>query len=145
MQTVTQVAKAALFRSDGKILILTRSQTALTRLGLYDLPGGGIEQGEDAKTAVLREIQEEIGLVLPEQAVNFVFADTNFYEGRTTIRFLFTGVIEEDLIKLSFEHSEKIWMTLDEAKQKYDPPVWIKAIEYARDHDLLPPVAAHDL
>lgn len=31
----------------------------------WDLPGGGVEPGEDARSAALREIQEEIGLTLP--------------------------------------------------------------------------------
>lgn len=36
---------------------------ALEATGEYFLPGGGIEAGEDAPTALVREVAEEVGLV----------------------------------------------------------------------------------
>jgi 8-oxo-dGTP diphosphatase len=50
---------AAIFR-DGRALIVRRAQPPA--LGLYTLPGGGVELGETLADAVIREVREETGL-----------------------------------------------------------------------------------
>ena len=50
--------------------VLTRRTTALRRhSGQYALPGGRVDDDEDIQTALLREIEEEIGVRLEEDAV----------------------------------------------------------------------------
>jgi 8-oxo-dGTP pyrophosphatase MutT (NUDIX family) len=50
--------------------VLTRRPTSLRRhSGQWALPGGRLEPGESAADAVLREIQEEVGLSLAETAI----------------------------------------------------------------------------
>ena len=49
---------------------------------LWDLPGGGLEAGEDARDAALRELREEIGLVLPAESLTPVQAEEIFWEYR---------------------------------------------------------------
>lgn len=48
-------AGGVVIRKDGKFLIMKRD-------GIWDLPKGKLEQGEDAETAALREVKEETGL-----------------------------------------------------------------------------------
>ncbi|MEX0988037.1 MAG: NUDIX domain-containing protein [Bacteroidales bacterium] len=48
-------AGGVVIRSDGKFLIIKRN-------GLWDLPKGKFEPGEDAEKAALREVEEETGL-----------------------------------------------------------------------------------
>lgn len=56
--------------SDGAALLLTRRATTLNRhAGQWALPGGRIDPGEDAITAALREMHEEVGLRLDACAV----------------------------------------------------------------------------
>lgn len=58
-------AKLALF-CDGEILTMQRDDRPdIPWPGLWDLPGGGAEPGEDAPTCALRELHEELGLILP--------------------------------------------------------------------------------
>ena len=52
-------ASIAVFRG-GKVLLAQRGKAPA--LGLYSLPGGRIEPGEQIQTAVLRELDEEVGL-----------------------------------------------------------------------------------
>src|SRR3982751_4709214 len=40
---------------DGKVLLSRQ-------FGKYDLPGGGVDPGEDLKAAVIREVKEETGI-----------------------------------------------------------------------------------
>ena len=50
---------AAIFR-DGKVLIVRRARKPA--LGVYTLPGGGVETGETLVEAVTREVREETAL-----------------------------------------------------------------------------------
>ena len=52
---------AAIFR-DGKVLIVRRARKPA--LGIYTLPGGGVETGETLIEAVIREVHEETALAI---------------------------------------------------------------------------------
>lgn len=56
---------------EGQILAIRRDDSpGINWPGLWDLPGGGREGAESAATCVLRELQEETGLILPEAALS---------------------------------------------------------------------------
>ncbi len=54
---------AALFNRDGLVLVARRADlpNAEGRPGIWQLPQGGIDDGEDPRQAVLRELREEVG------------------------------------------------------------------------------------
>ncbi len=54
---------AVLFNADGLILVARRADmpNAEGAPGGWQLPQGGVDKGEDLRTAVLRELEEEIG------------------------------------------------------------------------------------
>jgi ADP-ribose pyrophosphatase YjhB (NUDIX family) len=52
---------AAIIR-DGKVLIVRRARPPA--LGVFTLPGGGVEAGETLHEAVVREVAEETGLTI---------------------------------------------------------------------------------
>ena len=51
-------------KSNGEFLITRRSLNKIGYPGLWEIPGGSASAGEDSLTAVIREAQEESGLVL---------------------------------------------------------------------------------
>ena len=57
---------AAIFR-DGKVLVVRRARKPA--LGIYTLPGGGVEIGETLLHAVTREVHEETGLEIEPVAL----------------------------------------------------------------------------
>jgi ADP-ribose pyrophosphatase YjhB (NUDIX family) len=59
---VTRLAAYAVVRRDGRRL-LCRIAPGYPAAGRWTLPGGGVEFGEDPARAVIREIEEETGLV----------------------------------------------------------------------------------
>lgn len=52
---------AALFNRDGRVLIARRADLGPDVATAWQLPQGGLDEGEDARAAVLRELAEEIG------------------------------------------------------------------------------------
>jgi len=52
---------AAIIRRDKKILI-TRRQDHVHLAGLWEFPGGKVEDGESLRSALQREIREELGV-----------------------------------------------------------------------------------
>lgn len=61
------VAAAVIENASGEILIAQRSEPEALR-GLWEFPGGKVEDGESPQQALLREIDEELGLAIRVRA-----------------------------------------------------------------------------
>lgn len=89
------------------------------------LPGGGIDPGETARDAAIRECGEEAGLVFDADAEPFVTADHYFlhHDGvvRNTRGQFFTGRIrgEDPILHTETDH-ELVWLTPLEAIMRLD-------------------------
>jgi 8-oxo-dGTP diphosphatase len=60
---VTQVAVGVLFNADGQFLLTTRPSGKAYE-GHWEFPGGKVEAGETVAQALVRELQEEIGITV---------------------------------------------------------------------------------
>lgn len=60
MKTVL-VSAVALIDSDGRVLLAQRPE-GKSMAGLWEFPGGKVEQGETPEVALIRELQEELGI-----------------------------------------------------------------------------------
>jgi 8-oxo-dGTP diphosphatase len=68
------VAACVLIDPDGRVLIAQRPE-GKSMAGLWEFPGGKIEQGERPEQTVIREMQEELGITIKEACLApFVFA-----------------------------------------------------------------------
>ncbi len=133
-------AKVVLFRDDGKLLLLKRSETDSRRPGEWDLPGGGIEPGEELNSGAAREVMEEANIVVDPSELRLIYASTESYADRdSNTRLLFAGHSATDLVTVSFEHSEYKWVDIDTALREFPHPMYTKAIRYGRDNDLFSP------
>lgn len=71
---IVYVAAAALFNQNGELLLAQRPP-GKAMAGLWELPGGKIEQGETPEAALVRELQEELQITVnPEDARPLTFA-----------------------------------------------------------------------
>jgi 8-oxo-dGTP diphosphatase len=59
------VAACALIDSDGRVLIAQRPEGKLMA-GLWEFPGGKVEAGERPEESLIRELNEELGIVVKE-------------------------------------------------------------------------------
>jgi 8-oxo-dGTP diphosphatase len=68
------VVAAALINPDGKVLVQKRSENR-SMAGLWEFPGGKIEPHERPEDALVRELDEELGIiVMPEDITPLSFA-----------------------------------------------------------------------
>lgn len=68
------VAAAALFDTQGRVLI-TQRPGHKTLGGLWEFPGGKVEPGEAPEAALVRELKEELDLIVEPDALDpFAFA-----------------------------------------------------------------------
>jgi len=100
----------------GKILLLRRSDDDTQGGGQWGCPGGAVDANETPRTAILREISEEIGLKFSEKD----FIPSGEYYVHTKYgafkHHIFRIVLKEiPDIKLSDEHSEYTFATPDDA------------------------------
>lgn len=57
------VSAAALVDRDGRVLVQRRPDDA-PMAGLWEFPGGKVEQGETPEAALIRELEEELGIAV---------------------------------------------------------------------------------
>lgn len=89
---------AALIFKDEKILIARRSTGDFSVLGKWEFPGGKVEQNEDEKHAIEREIKEEFELEI--KAKEFLFNNICEYPSKTVDLRLYSC---EDMGNLTYD------------------------------------------
>jgi len=62
---VVLVAACALVDADGRVLLAQRP-AGKTMAGLWEFPGGKVEAGEHPEQSLIRELKEELGIVVSE-------------------------------------------------------------------------------
>ena len=67
VKTVLVVA-CALIDSDGRVLIAQRPEGKVMA-GLWEFPGGKVEAGERPEETLIRELNEELGIVVKEECL----------------------------------------------------------------------------
>lgn len=112
-------AAKALIVKDNSLLIIKRSLTDVQKPGIWELPGGRINGGEEIKTGLVRETKEETGInieiIKPLNLRNFTRDD-----GQKIAMTLFLCKPLGSNVMLSKEHTDFEWIPLDKSKDKLD-------------------------
>ena len=106
------LAVRAVIVRHGKVLIVRRARQPA--MGLYTLPGGGVEVGETLREAVMREVREETALTVePVGIVGYREAIARDRDGRVERHFVILPFAARWIAgepMLSDELSEAMWV-----------------------------------
>lgn len=101
---------------DGKYLLLRRSQTD-KGAGVYEMPGGSIDDGEELAAAAARELAEETGISIDPAEFEplGIFEFHNVETNKHKVKFAFRVVLDQEPeITLSPEHDDFTFVTREE-------------------------------
>ena len=131
MTKIVLVVACALVDVDGRVLICKRPQ-GKSLAGLWEFPGGKVEAGETPEAALIREMDEELGVTITQSCLApFVFASHTFETFHLMMPLYlcrrWSGVV------VAKEHEALAWVKPN-ALSNYDmPPADAPLIAYLRD------------
>jgi 8-oxo-dGTP pyrophosphatase MutT (NUDIX family) len=138
MKRTMILAKALIYNSDGLVLLLKRHSMSKTRPGQWDFAGGKIDGGEDIAAGAIREIFEESGIKFGFSDLRLAWTESEIDGELTICHITFIANVPNADIRLSEEHSEYTWVTLDEAISMYGYPPHNRVLKLARDKQMIP-------
>lgn len=108
-----------------KILLVKRSDKVLTYKGLWSCLAGFVDDEKSMEEKVIFEMKEELGLsekdiISITEGETYLFIDEDL--NREWIRHLFLVEINNPALNLSWEHTEYVWITIDDVKKYKTTP-----------------------
>jgi len=138
------VAKVLVVNDSNEVLILTIGEYKAHPEKSFtpDLPGGLVDPGESELIAVRRELQEEAGIVLDENAFTLAYAQTEYFEEKhkSVSKFLYVARVEgRPEVTISWEHASYEWAPIEKVLDGsiVMRPFYKEAIEYSVSVGLL--------
>lgn len=131
--------KGIVRNKEGKILVVKRSDGDDHKPGVWETPGGGVDQEEAPQKALEREIKEETGLdVIVGDSINiFTFRkDTGEFKVGITFLCNLPEGVDDGAVALSPEHSEYQWIQATAFKDLPSiPSLYQEIAEYAKKYE----------
>lgn len=125
------VSAVALIDPDGRIL-LTQRPEGKSMAGLWEFPGGKVEQGETPEIALIRELQEELGIDTWESCLAPLTFASHSYENFHLLMPLY-ACRKWNGIPESREGQTLAWVHAKQLKDYPMPPADIPLIPVLRD------------
>lgn len=115
MKTYGLTVRGIIKNRAGEILIVKRHPKSRTDPEMWELPGGKVEKGEHFADALIREIKEETNLDV--SVGDFAEAVQNDYMHKRTVQLMMYLENVEGEVKISEEHTDWMWIDLDEIRR----------------------------
>lgn len=124
------------FNGVEKLFVPRRADTKKFLPGVYELPGGHIDFGENPVNGLKREILEEFGMRIAIGDPFYVFTYMNEVKGSHSVEIIYFAIFEDPIgnVRLDPEdHSQFVWISENEidqilTKEKGRDDIEIKAI-----------------
>jgi 8-oxo-dGTP diphosphatase len=128
---VVLVVAAALVDVDGRVLIARRPE-GKALAGLWEFPGGKVEPGERPEAALIRELNEELGIDVQEACLApFVFA-SHAYDSFHLVMPLYLCRRWSGLV-VAREHAALAWVRPNALPDYPMPPADAPLVAWLRD------------
>jgi len=122
--------KAVIRNQRGRCLVLRRSMNSGANKGKWEFPGGKLDPGESFDQALIREALEETGLTISLRRL--AGSAESSLENRTVIYLLMEARAESGRVRLSPEHDDFKWVSVEDLpKQDLAPQFRAFAEDYA--------------
>ena len=105
---ITHISTGVALVKDGRILLVRRSIDDFLG-GYYELPGGGVDDGETIEEAAMREAEEETGLIISKVIATFKGFDYTTDKKPRVRQINLLIEAEPGKVKLSAEHDDFLW------------------------------------
>ena len=115
MSGIVEVAAAVMLRADGRQFLLAQRPEGKVYAGYWEFPGGKVEPGETVHDALIRELQEELGITVTACSP---WLTRQFTYPHATVRLSFWRVTAWDGeigITAPLEHSAVDWLACGDA------------------------------
>ena len=130
MKTVL-VSAAALIDGEGRVLLAQRPE-GKSMAGLWEFPGGKVEEGETPEAALIRELHEELGIETWQSCLAPLCFASHSYEKFHLLMPLF-ACRKWDGIPQSREGQALQWVRAKDLRDYPMPPADIPLIPILRD------------
>lgn len=106
----------AIIKQNQKVLLLRRASGNPLYKGLFELPGGKVEFGEDPRAAIQREITEEIGREVETLQLFDVHSELDVRDVRHQyiVLVFLVSLKPETTIEISADHDKYAWKKMSE-------------------------------
>ena len=131
MSKIILVSAVALIDTDGRILLAQRPE-GKSMAGLWEFPGGKVEPGESPEVALIRELQEELGIDTWESCLAPLTFASHAYESFHLLMPLFACRKWEGTPQ-SKEGQALKWVHARDLRDSPMPPADIPLIPILRD------------
>lgn len=128
---VVLVVAAALLDADGRILIAQRPE-GKQMAGLWEFPGGKMQDGETPEGALVRELQEELGIDVCTGCLHPITFASHHYEKFHLLMPLYV-IRQWDGMPDAVEHSDIRWVRVSELGQYNMPPADVPLVQALQD------------
>lgn len=101
------IVAAIIFNQDKSQIFITKRPDDKHKGGFWEFPGGKVEQGESVEQAMIRELEEEIGITVTEQSL---FEHLEYDYPEKSLKFDFMTVSQFDNQPYGREGQEGRWV-----------------------------------
>lgn len=108
----------AVIKQNERVLLLRRAKGNPQYIGLYELPGGSVNFGEDPRAALQREVSEEIGREIETLQLQDVHSELDVRDlQHQYIELVFVATLKPGtIIELNEDHDKYEWKKLSEVQ-----------------------------
>ncbi|WP_299349015.1 8-oxo-dGTP diphosphatase MutT [uncultured Shimia sp.] len=131
MTKIVLVSAVALIDVDGRVLLAQRPE-GKSMAGLWEFPGGKVEAGETPEAALIRELQEELGIDTWESCLAPLTFASHSYEEFHLLMPLF-ACRKWQGTPMSKENQTLKWVRPEQLRDFDMPPADIPLIPILRD------------